>query len=123
MNITESIIREVYESLPYGRVASIIESHHDVKVTDTLVEKYIELASQRKFTFDPVIFEIRKLNKFDNNLVEEKLEFILEDKSTIVITQECYEILKLILEHIDGATEYCSKSKENFMKMFETINK
>lgn len=114
---------EVYENLPYGKVASIIEEYHDVKITDTLIEKYVELASQRKFTFDPVVFEIRKLNKFDNNLVENKLEFVLEDNSKIIISYESYDRMKELIEHNEEAIEFIKSSKENLMKFLKIINK
>lgn len=123
MNITESIIQEVYKSLPYGKVASIIEQfHNDVRITDKVIEKYIDLASQKKFTFDDAIFGIRKLNKFDN-IVEEKLNFVLDDESTIIITEELYFRMKEVLENNNEAIEFMAESKDNFMKMVEIIYK
>lgn len=123
MNLTESIITEVYDSLPYGRVASIIEQHHSIKVTDTLIENYLRAASQRRFTFDSVVFDVRKLNKFDHNLAEGKLEFILEDGSTILISENLYFEMKRILEDNQDALNYLTESKDNFLKILEIINK
>lgn len=122
-NLTESIILEVYKSLPYGRVAPIIEKHSDDRITDTLIEKYIDLASQRKFTFDPIIFEIRKLNKFDNNIIEGKLNFTLDDGLTIVISEDTYSFIKSSLEENTEGFNFMKSSKDNFMKVFEIINK
>lgn len=123
MNLTESIILEIYESLPYGRVAPIIEKYSDDRITDTLIEKYIDLASQRKFTFDPIIFEIRKLNKFDNNIIEGKLNFTLDDESIIVISENTYFFIKNSLEENIEGFNFMKASKDNFMKVFEIISK
>ena len=66
------ISQEIYEEISEIRIANIIREHHDIKVTDTLIESYIDLASSKIFTLDPVVHEIRKLNKLD--VVVEKLK-------------------------------------------------
>jgi|SRR5687768_1702081 len=121
MNITESIITEVYESLPYGRVASIIEDHHNVKVTDTLVEKYIEFASKKRFTFDSVALEIRNLNKFDN-IIEGKIEFILEDHTSVFVSNNNFIKMKELIGENQEAIDFMNKTKENFLNVFTLLN-
>ena len=122
-NLVESAMLEVYENMPYGKIATLIEEYHNVIPTDRIIEKYLELAATRKFSFDPVLFEIRKLNKFDHNLFENKLEFVLEDSSTMAITYECYQDLKEHFSENQEAIEFMTESKDNFMKMFEILNK
>jgi hypothetical protein len=121
--LVESIILDIYRKLPHNQVASIIEKYNDIQVTNTLVEKYIELASSREFTLDPVAFELRKLNKFDYNFLEDKIEFVLEDNSTILISEKDYLNIKEVLESNQEAIDYLKNSKENFLKMLEIIQK
>ena len=53
--LEEQITKELNEDLSTVQIAKIIKEHHDVKVTDTLIESYIELASSKLFTVDPVV--------------------------------------------------------------------
>ena len=78
--LEQEIAHESYEDISDSKIASIIAEHYDVKVTDSLIESYVELASSKMFTTDPVAIEIRDLNKFDR-LVEGKIDFLLQDGS------------------------------------------
>ena len=62
----DEIIKESYQDIEDGRIATIIKEHHEIKVTNTLIESYKELAASRIFTVDPIVQEIRKLNKLDS---------------------------------------------------------
>ena len=71
--LAETIVKNTYQELSENTVASIIKEHHNIKVTDTLIESYLELASSNTFTVDPVVQKIRSLNKLDR-IVEGKLQ-------------------------------------------------
>jgi hypothetical protein len=58
--LKEEVVKETYEEIPDTKVAEIIKEYHDVKVTDTLIETYLELASCNIFSVEPVICELRK---------------------------------------------------------------
>ena len=91
--LEEQIKTELYNEISDNKIANIIKEHHDTRVTDTLIESYIELASSKLFTVDPVVQEIRNLNKFDK-LIEGKIDYKLEDGTIIAINEDTQNTLK-----------------------------
>jgi hypothetical protein len=118
--LEQEISNELYEEISEHTVANIIKEHHDVKVTDTLIENYIQLASSRMFSTDPVVQEIRKLNKLDT-LVEGKLHYVLDDDNIIAISETTQERLNNLLQNQTEVVQYMRESKENFMHVLELI--
>jgi len=114
------ISNEIYEEISENRIAQIIKEHHDIKVTDTLIESYIALASSKIFTLDPVVFDIRKMNKLDV-VVENKIHYELNDKSVVAIDIATQESLNNLLNSQTEVVEYMRESKENFMRVIEQI--
>ena len=114
------ISNEIYEEISENRIAQIIKEYHDVKVTDTLIESYIALASSKIFTIDPVVFDVRKLNKLDV-VVENKIHYELNDNSVVAIDIATQETLNNLLHNQTEVVEYMRESKENFMRVIEQI--
>lgn len=108
------ISNEIYEEISEDRIASIIKEYHNVKVTDTLIESYIDLASSKIFTVDPVVYEMRKLNKLDL-VVEGKIHYTLNDGTTVAINLSTQETINKLLANETDIIEYMRESKENFM--------
>ena len=119
-NLEESITKEIYGEITSNRIANIIKEYHDVKVTDTLIESYIELASSNIFTIDPVVQEIRKLNKIDV-VVEGKLHYDLDDGSIVAISESTQVLLNNLLANQKEIIEYMREGKENFLHVLERI--
>ena len=119
-SLVEEVTKEIYEEIPNNKIAEIIKEHHDVKVTDTLIETYIELASSNIFSVDPVICELRKINKLDT-LVEGKLNYTLNDGSVIAINEATQEYLNKLLQNQNEIIEYMRESKENFLSVLKQI--
>ena len=118
--LEEELTQELYEEIPQIKIAELIKEHHDIKVTDTLIEQYVELASSKLFSSDPVIQEIRKMNSVDN-LVEGKIDYKLDDGSIVAIDEETnQEINNLLAEHSD-IVEYMRQSKDNFMNVIREL--
>lgn len=118
--LEEELTQELYEDIPDVKIANLIKETHQVKVTDTLIESYKELASSKVFTADPVIQGIRSMNSVDN-LVEGKIDYKLDDGSVVAIDEETnQEINNLLAEHSD-VVEYMRKSKENFMHVIREL--
>lgn len=118
--LEEELTQELYEEIPQIKIAELIKEHHDIKVTDTLIEQYVELASSKLFSSDPVIQEIRKMNSVDN-LVEGKIDYKLDDGSIVAIDEETnQEINNLLAEHSD-IIEYMRQSKDNFMNVIREL--
>ena len=118
--LEQTITKEIYEELTENRIANIIKEHHDVKVTDTLIESYIELASSNIFTVDPVVQEIRKLNKLDV-VVENKIHYELSDGSVVAINEATQQLLNNLLQNQKEIIEYMREGKDNFLHVLERI--
>jgi ATP-dependent 26S proteasome regulatory subunit len=118
--LAESIAKDTYQEISENTVASIIKEHHDIKVTDTLIESYLELASSNIFTIDPVVHKIRSLNKVDR-IVENKLHYVLADGATVAINESTQDILNKLLDNKKDIIEYMRESKENFFYVLEQI--
>lgn len=118
--LEEQVSKDLYEDLSDITVANIIKEYHDVKVTDTLIENYISLASSHMFSVDPVVQKIRSLNKLDR-LVEGKLHYVLSDESIVTIEETTQERLNNLLQNQTEIIEYMRESKENFMHVLELI--
>jgi len=119
-HLEQQISKEIYEDISDNRIANIIREHHNVKVTDTLIETYIDLASSKIFTIDPVVQEIRKLNKVDT-IVEGKLHYELSDGVVVAINESTQERLNTLLQDQQEIIEYMRESKENFLHVLEQI--
>ena len=118
--LEEQAKKELYEELSDKTIANIIREHHDIKVTDTLVESYKELASSTIFSVDPVVHQIRSLNKLDR-LVENKLHYVLADESIVAISESTQELLNKLLQNHMDVVEYMRESKEHFMHVLTKL--
>lgn len=118
--LEQEITKEIYEEFTDTRIANIIREYHDVKVTDTLIENYIQLASSKIFTVDPVVQKIRSLNKLDT-VVENKYDCVLSDGSIVVISESLQEELNNLLSNSKDIVEYMRESKDNFLHVLEKI--
>jgi hypothetical protein len=118
--LEEQISKQTYEELSEHTVANIIKEYHDIKVTDTLIENYIQLASSNMFSVDPVVQDIRALNKLDK-LVEGKLHYVLNDNSIVAISEVTQSRLNNLLQNQKEIIEYMRESKENFFHVLEQI--
>jgi hypothetical protein len=118
--IEEQVKTELYEDIPDNKIANIIKEHHDIKVTDTLIESYIELASSKLFTVDPVVLEIRNLNKLDK-LIEGKIDYKLADGTIIAINESTQDKLAELFKDEQEIIEHMRESKENFIDVLKQI--
>jgi hypothetical protein len=118
--LEEELSQELYEEIPQIKIAELINEYHDTKVTDTLIEEYIELASSKQFIADPVIQEIRKINSVDN-LIEGKIDYKLNDGSIVAIDESTnIRINNILAQHSDVA-DYMRESKENFLNVIREL--
>jgi hypothetical protein len=78
------------------------------------------LASSNIFSVDPVICELRKINKLDR-LVEGKLNYTLNDGSVIAIDESTQDYLNKLLQNQNEIIEYMKESKENFLHVLKRI--
>jgi hypothetical protein len=118
--LEEKVSKQTYEDLSEHTVANIIKEHHDVKVTDTLIENYIQLASSNMFSVDPVVQDIRALNKLDR-LIEGKLHYVLNDESIVTIDERTQVRLNNLLQNQTEIIEYMRESKDNFIHVLSKL--
>jgi len=118
--LEEEVSKELYEELSYNTVATIIKEYHDIKVTDKLIETYLQLASSNMFSVDPVVHKIRFMNKLDR-IVENKLHYVLADDSCVAINEATQDRLNRLLVNQTEIIEYMRESKENFFHVLSKL--
>ena len=119
-HLQQEVTDEIYESISENKIAEIIKEHYNVKVTDTLIESYIELASSNLFSVDPVVYEIRKLNKLDS-IIENKIHHKLSDNSLVAINEATQIRLNNLLTDQNDIIDFMRESKENFLNVLEQL--
>lgn len=120
-DISKQIQQEIYEEMSDRTVADIIKQHHTtVRVTDTLIESYVELASSKLFTTDAVAQDIRKLNDLDR-IVEGRFDYVLDDGSKIVISEATQEKLNNVFSQHQDIVEYMRESASNFLTVLDQL--
>lgn len=117
--LEEQIINDTYDEQDVT-IANIINETHNIKVTENIIESYKEIASSKLFSVDPVVTEIRKLNKLDT-AIEGKIDYKLNDNSVIAINEETQNKLNNLLKEQKEIIEYMRESKDNFMYVLKQI--
>ena len=120
--LEEDVIENLYEEISDNTIASIIKESYNIKVTDTIINEYKDLVSSNIFSIDPAVQKIRKLNKL-NNIVEGKVNWVLEDGSVVAIDKRTQKDLNTLLEEHDDVVNYMKESKENFLHTLELLGK
>jgi hypothetical protein len=114
---TQELLESIDITIPENRVASYIKKHYNIeKITDTLIESYIELASSNIFTVDPVILEMKS-----GSLIAGKLDYTLQDGAVVAIDNSTQSTLNMLLKDRPEIVEYMRESKENFMRIVREI--
>lgn len=115
---------KIYETISENTIAKIIKKHNeDIKVTTNLVESYMSLASSKVFTTDPVLLEMRSLYK-TAHIIENKLDFKLDDGKLIAISEETVDKIGNILNTSKDREEilnYMRQSVENFASVVKQL--
>lgn len=120
VELEEEISKEIYEDIPSVKIANIIREHHDIKVTDTLIESYLELASLKTYTTDIAVAEIRSLNPTDYAL-SGKVDFVLNDGSSVAISESTYYELSNLIGDKYQLVDYMRESKDNFIRVVKEL--
>ena len=114
----QRLLEDIDTTVPEEKVANYIRKFHNVdKITDTLVESYIELASSNLFTIDPVLVEIKQRS----TSIPGKIEHKLNDGSVMAISEDTQNLLNKLLEDKYQVVEYMRESKENFMRTIREV--
>lgn len=120
-SIQHALQCEQYEEMSDNTIAGIIKAKHgDIRVTDTLVESYVELASSKLFTLDPVVAEMRSYNKLDR-LVENKVDFKLDDNTVIAVDEGTLLTINNTFGNYPDVIAHMRESVDNFMSVVEQL--
>lgn len=118
--IEQEVTKNIYEDVLETKIAAIIKLDNDVKLTQTVLENYINFASSKKFTLDETVLKIRKLNKHDY-IFEDKIDFILKDNSRVIISYDTKNFLNSILKNQTEIVDYMSESKDQFLEVLDLL--
>jgi hypothetical protein len=113
------VLEDIDNTIPEEKVAHYIRQYHNIeKITDTLIESYIELASSNMFTVDPVITAIKESRTSD---IAGKLQYELSDGSIVAIDEATQELLNKLLSNKPEVVDYMRESKDNFIRIIREI--
>jgi hypothetical protein len=117
--ITNSIILEDIDTvIPEEKIVNLVNKYHNIeKITDTIVESYLELASSNLFTIDPVLVEIKQRS----TSIPGKIEHRLNDGNVVAVSEETQNLLNTLLEDKYQVVEYMRESKQNFMRIIKEV--
>lgn len=116
----QKLLEDINTTVPEEKVAKYIKQYHNVdKITDTLVESYIELASSNLFTVDPVVTAIKEREAVT---FSGKLEYKLNDGTVVAINEDTQQSLNNLLQNHNDIVEYMRESKDNFMRVLRELN-
>lgn len=114
------ILQDIDTVIPEEKIVNLVNKYHKIdKITDTIVESYLELASSNLFTIDPVLLEIKQRS----SSLPGKIEHTLNDGTVVAIDEETQNLLNTLLEDKYQIVEYMRESKENFMYALRELRK
>lgn len=120
-HINNDVTSYSYDMLPESLVVKLIkEQHPDAKISDTLIESYIQVAASKQFCIDPVVLQIREANKV-GQLVEGYVDCQLEDGSTITIKPDVQKMINTTLHEQHDVVNFMKQSKENFLSILRQL--
>lgn len=105
--------------IPEEKVASFITKHHNVsRVTNSLIESYVELAASNQFSVDPVILEMKQT---EVTVLPNKIEWKLNDGSNMAVNLATQNKLNKILENKKEVVDFMRESKDNFLSIVREV--
>ena len=117
--LNNELLESIDTTIPDDKVAHYIRQYHDIeKITDTLIESYIELASSNMFTVDPVVTAIKESRTAE---FKGKLQYVLEDGSVVAINESTQEYLNNLLKDRNEIVQYMRESKDNFIRIIKEL--
>jgi hypothetical protein len=113
------LLENIDTTIPEEKVAQYIRQFHNIeKITDTLIESYIELASSNMFTIDPVAIAIKESKTAE---FAGKLTYQLKDGSTVAINESTQRTLNKLLSNKNEIVDYMREGKSNFVRIIKEL--
>lgn len=112
-------VLENVDIISEAKVVEIIKKHEVTnRVTNQLVEAYVEFVSSKDFSIDPVVTEIK--GKFNDSQFN-KLEYVLKDGTIVALDEQTVAKLSNELKDKYKLVEHMCESKENFMQVVRQL--
>lgn len=120
-DIHREISKEMYTEMSQSNVVDIIKKYHsDIKVTNSLIESFLDIASSNIFTLDPVIRDIHKAVP-SKSLLEGYSDFILDDGSHLAVSEQKLQHINNIFGKYPDVVEYMRESSDNFLNILDQL--
>ena len=98
------ILKDIDAVIPEEKIVNLISKYHDsIKITDKIVESYVDLASSNLFTVDPVVAAIKERTAVE---FSGKFEYKLNDGSTVAINEDTQDTLNNLLQNKPEIVDY-----------------
>ena len=118
--LAQEVTKDTYEELTENTIVKVILKYSYDKITDTLIENYVSLASSNVFTIDPIVCELRKINKIDR-LIEGKTHFVLDNGDKVALEGATIKRINSLLEGQDEIVNHMKKSSDNFLHVVSLL--
>ena len=113
------LLENIETTIPSEKVVQFIRQYHKLdRITDTLVETYIDIVSSKSFTIDPVVIAIKE--SVSSEFVG-KFDYVLEDGSVIAIDESTQQVLNSLLADKQDIVDYMRESKNNFIRIIKEL--
>lgn len=120
-NVYSEINRDNYNYIQKNLLSDIIHKYsNNIKITENLLETYINKVKNKEFTSNKILSEIRKINKLGSKF-SNKIDYILEDGSQVIIDIDTQEDINRLFENHTDIIEYMKENKQNFVKVINQI--
>jgi len=117
---TRKIREEIFRGTPRHLVAeAIAKSQPEVRITEKVVDFYLDIAASRQFTIDETVNKIRELDSF-KGIFENYKTFVLDDNSEVVISEEMYVKVCESINNTD-VLQFMRANKDNFMSVVNIL--
>lgn len=120
-NVYSEINKDNYNYIQKNLLSDIIHKYNNnIKITENLLESYINKVKNKEFTSNKILSEIRKINKLGSKF-NKKIDYILEDGSQVIIDMDTQDHINKLFENHSDVIEYMSENKKNFLKVINQI--
>ena len=114
----KAIKEEIFRATPQHIIAEVIEKNYpNARITEQLIDSYLDIALTEEFTLDECVHQVRRLNPFSD--VNNRICFTLEDNSRIAISEETFVVLQETI-NIDTVA-FMRKSVSNFLEVVNIL--
>jgi hypothetical protein len=120
MLLLNQVSKEFYAELSEDTIVSVIKESEE-RITDRIINAYREEAASDSFTLNESVLKLRKLNNLYLPFIAEKYYFVLDDHSTVLVSESTIRKLNALNLDKEQLVEYMQKSQDNFRKIIEKL--